>query len=120
MVANRRIGEMNTCGARAMWRKFRENFHEHHSRACHETAEEHYGHRIRRALQRSHRAGASHTPTATHNSQGKPLAQILPYTSGKMRGKKAQRIEPLNPLEGSILYEGDLISPIDVKWKVMS
>ena len=52
--------------------------------------------------------------------RGKPLAQILPYTSKKMRGKKAQRIEPLNPLEGSVLYEGDLIAPIDVKWDVMS
>ena len=52
--------------------------------------------------------------------KGKPLAQILPYTSKKMSGKKAQRIEPLNPLEGSVLYEGDLISPIDVEWKVMS
>ena len=52
--------------------------------------------------------------------KGKPLAQILPYTSKKMRGKKAQRIEPLNPLEGSVLHEGDLIAPIDVKWKVMS
>ena len=52
--------------------------------------------------------------------RGKPLAQILPYTSKKMRGKKARRIKPSNPLKGSILYQGDLISPIDVKWKVMS
>jgi len=52
--------------------------------------------------------------------RGKPLAQILPYTSKKMRGKKARRVKPSNPLKGSILYQGDLISPIDVKWKVMS
>ena len=52
--------------------------------------------------------------------RGKPLAQILPYTSKKMRGKKVRRVKPSNPLKGSILYQGDLISPIDVKWKVMS
>jgi prevent-host-death family protein len=51
--------------------------------------------------------------------KGKPLAQISPYTSKKMRGMQAKRIEPLNPLEGSILYEGDLVSPIDLKWDVM-
>jgi prevent-host-death family protein len=51
--------------------------------------------------------------------KGKPLAQISPYISRKMRGKKAKRIEPLNPLEGSVLYEGDLISPIDEKWDTM-
>jgi prevent-host-death family protein len=51
--------------------------------------------------------------------KGKPLAQILPYTSRKMRGKKAQRVEPSNPLKGSILYQGDLVSPIDVEWDVM-
>jgi antitoxin (DNA-binding transcriptional repressor) of toxin-antitoxin stability system len=51
--------------------------------------------------------------------RGKPVAQIAPFNSSKTRGKKAMRAMPLNPLEGSILYEGDLISPIDVKWKAM-
>jgi hypothetical protein len=49
----------------------------------------------------------------------KAVAQISPFSSSKTRGKKAIRAKPLNPLEGSILYEGDLISPIDVKWKAM-
>ncbi len=51
--------------------------------------------------------------------KGKPLAQISPYVSRKVRGKKAKRSEPLNPLEGGVLYEGDLISPIDDKWDRM-
>ena len=51
--------------------------------------------------------------------RGKAIAQISPFSSRKMRGKKAMHAKPLNPLEDSILYEGDLISPIDVKWKSM-
>lgn len=51
--------------------------------------------------------------------RGKPVAQIAPFNYSKTGGKKAMRAMPLNPLEGSILYEGDLISPIDVKWKAM-
>ena len=51
--------------------------------------------------------------------RGKAVAQISPFSSGKTRGKKAMRAKPLNPLEDSILYEGDLISPIDAEWKEM-
>jgi hypothetical protein len=51
--------------------------------------------------------------------RGKAVAQIPLFSSSKTRGKKAMRANPLSPLEGSILYEGDLISPIDVKWKSM-
>ncbi len=51
--------------------------------------------------------------------RGKPVAQLSPYAPRKARGKKAKRVEPLNPLEGSLLYEGDLISPIDVEWDAM-
>ncbi len=51
--------------------------------------------------------------------RGKAIAQISPFSSGKTRGKKAMRAKPLNPLEDSILHEGDLLSPIDVKWKAM-
>ena len=49
--------------------------------------------------------------------RGKAVAQISPFSSSKVRGKKALRAKPLNPLEGSILYEGDLISPIE--WESM-
>jgi antitoxin (DNA-binding transcriptional repressor) of toxin-antitoxin stability system len=51
--------------------------------------------------------------------RGKAVAQISPFRSSKARGKNAMRAKPLNPLEGSIVYEGDLISPIDVRWKEM-
>ncbi len=51
--------------------------------------------------------------------KGKPLAQISPYVSRKARGKKAKRIEPLNPLEDRVPYAGDLISPIDEEWAEM-
>jgi antitoxin (DNA-binding transcriptional repressor) of toxin-antitoxin stability system len=51
--------------------------------------------------------------------RGKAVAQISPFSYSKTRGKKAMRAQPLDPLEGSILYEGDLISPIDVRWKAM-
>jgi antitoxin (DNA-binding transcriptional repressor) of toxin-antitoxin stability system len=51
--------------------------------------------------------------------RGKPVAQLSPYLPGKTRGKKAMRAKPLNPLEDSILYEGDLISPIDTDWEAM-
>jgi len=39
---------------------------------------------------------------------GKPVAEISPYIPREM--------DPVNPLKGSILYQGDLISPIDEKW----
>ena len=48
--------------------------------------------------------------------RGKPVAQISPYVPKKGRGKKAARIEPLDPLEDCILYEGDLIPPIAAQW----
>lgn len=39
---------------------------------------------------------------------GKPVASIVPYAAPQASRK--------NPLRGSILYEGDLISPIPVRW----
>lgn len=40
---------------------------------------------------------------------GKPVAEISPYVPRKR--------DPVNPLKGSILYQGDLVSPIDEKWE---
>jgi hypothetical protein len=51
--------------------------------------------------------------------RGKAVAQVSPFSSSKTHGKKAMRAKPLNPLEDGMLYEGDLLSPIDVKWKAM-
>ena len=39
---------------------------------------------------------------------GKPVAEISPYTPHDR--------DAVNPLKGSILYQGDLIAPIDEKW----
>jgi prevent-host-death family protein len=39
---------------------------------------------------------------------GKPVAEISPYMP-KSR-------EEMNPLKGSVLHEGDVLSPIDEKW----
>jgi prevent-host-death family protein len=48
--------------------------------------------------------------------RGRPVAQISPYAASKMRGKKAMRVKPLNPLEDSFLDRGGPISPIDAEW----
>jgi prevent-host-death family protein len=48
--------------------------------------------------------------------RGKPVAQISAYAASKTRGRKAMRVKPLDPFEGSGLYEEELISPIDVEW----
>lgn len=39
---------------------------------------------------------------------GKPVAEISPHTTAKNADG--------NPLKGSILSQGDLVSPIDVSW----
>jgi prevent-host-death family protein len=39
---------------------------------------------------------------------GRPVVEIVPYV--------AKSSESVNPLKGSILFQGDLISPLDVKW----
>lgn len=39
---------------------------------------------------------------------GKPVVEISPYVL-----KNAARV---NPLKGSILFQGDLISPLEEKW----
>ena len=39
---------------------------------------------------------------------GKPVVEISPYMP--------RDTEQLNPLKGSLLFEGDVISPIDEKW----
>jgi len=39
---------------------------------------------------------------------GKPVAEVSPYVP-RPRGS-------MNPLKGSILYQGDLVAPLDEKW----
>ena len=39
---------------------------------------------------------------------GKPVAEISPYV--------VRDPDSVNPLKGSILYQGDLVAPIDERW----
>ena len=39
---------------------------------------------------------------------GKPVAEIFPYMP--------KNADQANPLKGSILFEGDVISPLEEKW----
>lgn len=41
---------------------------------------------------------------------GKPLAQLVPVPS---------EVDPIGAMRGSVLWEGDIISPLDVEWKAM-
>ena len=45
--------------------------------------------------------------TIVVTKRGKPVAQLI-------------AVEPPKSLRGSVLYEGDLISPIDVEWEANS
>lgn len=40
---------------------------------------------------------------------GKPLARVVPFVNPMESGE--------NPLKNSIVFEGDLLSPIDVEWE---
>jgi len=42
---------------------------------------------------------------------GKPVAQLGPVP--------AERVDPFGVLKGSVIWEGDIISPIDVEWEAM-
>ena len=41
---------------------------------------------------------------------GKPVAQVVPMPSEK---------NIIGAMRGSVLWEGDIISPIDVEWEAM-
>jgi prevent-host-death family protein len=43
---------------------------------------------------------------------GKPVAQIVPMPAKKW-------VDPVGAMQGSVLWEGDIISPIDVEWEAM-
>lgn len=49
--------------------------------------------------------------TLVITKHGKPVAQLVPAPS--------ERIDPFGALKGSVLWEGDIISPIDVEWEAM-
>jgi len=43
----------------------------------------------------------------TITKHGKPVARLVPIEPRK---------DPFGALKGSVMYEGDIISPIDVEW----
>jgi prevent-host-death family protein len=43
---------------------------------------------------------------------GKPVAQLVPI-------QDVVRVDPIGAMRGSVLWEGDIISPIDVEWEAM-
>ena len=42
---------------------------------------------------------------------GKPVAHVVPIP--------AEQVDPFGSMKGSVLWEGDIISPIDVEWEAM-
>jgi prevent-host-death family protein len=42
---------------------------------------------------------------------GKPVAHLVPVP--------AEELDPFGVLKGSVIWEGDIISPIDVEWEAM-
>ena len=51
---------------------------------------------------------SSHEPIIV-TKYGKPVVQVIPYSSSKGTSK--------NPLKNSILFEKNIIDPIDVQWE---
>jgi len=43
---------------------------------------------------------------------GKPVAQLVPF-------QEVERVDPVGAMRGSVLWEGDIISPVDVEWEAM-
>jgi len=41
---------------------------------------------------------------------GRPVARVVPYVA---EGEGED-----NPLKGSVVFEGDIVSPLDVEWEV--
>lgn len=49
--------------------------------------------------------------TLVITKRGKPVAHLIP--------PPAEKIDPFGVLKGSVIWEGDIISPLDVEWEAM-
>jgi prevent-host-death family protein len=49
--------------------------------------------------------------TLVITKHGKPVVQLIPVP--------AERVDPFGSMKGSVIWEGDIISPIDVEWEAM-
>lgn len=47
----------------------------------------------------------------TITKHGKPVARLVPMPQ--------ERVDPFGALKGSVIWEGDIISPLDVEWEAM-
>jgi prevent-host-death family protein len=50
--------------------------------------------------------------TLVITKHGKPVAQIIPMPAKEW-------VDPIGAMRGSVIWEGDIISPIDVEWEAM-
>jgi prevent-host-death family protein len=48
--------------------------------------------------------------TLVITKHGKPVAQLVPLPPA---------VDPFGAMRGSVLWEGDIISPLDVEWEAM-
>ena len=49
--------------------------------------------------------------TLVITKRGKPVAHLIPVP--------AKKVDPFGVLKGTVIWEGDIISPIDVEWEAM-
>lgn len=49
--------------------------------------------------------------TLVITKHGKPVVQLIPVPD--------ERVDPFGSMKGSVIWEGDIISPIDVEWEAM-
>jgi prevent-host-death family protein len=55
---------------------------------------------------------AEQRQTLVITKHGKPVAQVVPLPAEDW-------VDPIGAMRGSVLWEGDIISPIDVEWEAM-
>lgn len=48
--------------------------------------------------------------TLVITKHGKPVAQLVPLPPA---------VDPFGAMRGSVLWEGDIVSPLDVEWEAM-
>lgn len=54
---------------------------------------------------------AEQRQTLVITKHGKPVAQVTPLAE--------EWVDPFGVLKGSVVLEGDIISPIDIEWEAM-
>jgi len=55
---------------------------------------------------------ADQRETLLITKHGRPVARLVPVPAD-------DSVDPIGAMRGSVLWEGDIISPIDVEWEAM-